>query len=653
MNLQVSKFNPRIAGRTASRWGLWLLLAIISLGFALRVYRITGWILNNDESHFLIQALRPSLLITNDYPYYYARPDCLYVLLQILSVHLLGPNELAVKIWPVLFGTLSIAAIAVLVRHLTNSLGSALWAACLLAVFPLHVFLSTKVTPDVIAVFFLICALIQLVHISRPGASTFRFWLFGGTMALAILSKLTSLSLWFFFLLGLPFVITDKRHRLWGYLSLFSSLLPVIAMVVAAKMNGGRIHFFEEENATAAFGLNLGRIAVQIGSFWRFYAGVVILLGVGGWILVRKRRDLLGLILPLCLAALSLVIVVPFFRTNIRELVFLVPALWPVLGLSVTFFSHSLSRALALGGVLVVYLVLTLIGVPGPEYGISWSDRSTAVLDRPSGWPSRAITTWMANHVAHDEGLLVTGLGYTDPLLLSFRRLGIRYYSAPSFWELLRDPVNKIRFVVFVDDASRYAPTLYRYARTHFTMIQAPDFTGYMLFDCSKRGQFVAYPDALNSPTAYANQGYHMAQRGNYKEAIDCFLTALRQDSSMDEVKRMLMNCYLVEGQKMEAVQVGRAIIADNPQDPDVSINLAALYDELGMGNEALAQCRQNIHLGIFPGPSYGVMARTYERMGKFEAAKEAYEKSLQLEPENPVTRSLVNKFRADHPQPY
>jgi tetratricopeptide (TPR) repeat protein len=184
-------------------------------------------------------------------------------------------------------------------------------------------------------------------------------------------------------------------------------------------------------------------------------------------------------------------------------------------------------------------------------------------------------------------------------------------------------------------------------------MIHTPNFTGYMLFDCKKRGQFVAYPDALNSPTAYANQGSHLAQRGNYKEAIGCFLTALQQDGSMDGVKQMLMNCYIADGQKMEAIQVGRAIIADNPRNPDVSRNLAILYDEVGMESEALAQCRQNIQLGIVPGLSYGVMARTFEKMGKFEAAKEAYEKSLQLEPYNPATRSFADKFRADHPQLY
>ena len=61
--------------------------------------------MDNDESHFLIHALRPSLLVVTDYPTH-ARPDCFYVLLCIPSIYLLGPNELGMKIWPVLFGTL-------------------------------------------------------------------------------------------------------------------------------------------------------------------------------------------------------------------------------------------------------------------------------------------------------------------------------------------------------------------------------------------------------------------------------------------------------------------------------------------------------------------------------------------------------------------
>ena len=629
------------------------MVVILALGFTLRAYRITGWILNNDETHFLIQALSPRLLITNDYPHYYGRPDCFYVLLQMLTVPVLGPNELALKIWTVLFGTLSIVAMAHLVRLLTNSWASALWAAAWLAVFPLHVFFSTKVTPEVIAVFFLICCLIQFVHIWRGETSSFRFLLFGSTMALAIFSKLTSVAFWFCLLISVPLVVPDNRARRWACFSLMAALLPVLGLGIATKLNGGRIHFFEETNAWSSFGFDLSRIVAQLGSFWRFYAGLLISFGLGAWVLIRKRREAGPLMVPLVLTLLSLLIAVPFFRVTMREMVFVIPAIWPLLGFSVNFFSSSLTRAVALGSILIVHFLLALIGVPGPEYGLSWGDRSTAVLDRPPGWPSRAITEWMAKNVSDNDGLLVTGFGYTDPLVLALRQLGIRYHSATSNWELLRDPANKIRYVLFVDDASRYAPTIYRYAQRHFTRIYRNDFTGYMLFDCQKRGRFVAYPDALNTPTVYVNEGFRLAEHGEYSAAVDHFLVALRQDNSMYGAKKMLMSCYLALGQKRKATQIGRELIVEHPRDPEVSRNLIILYYDQGMFGEAVAQCRTNIDSGIFPGLSYGVMGQSLERLGKWEAARDAYNQSLKLEPGNPVTQELVARFRAAHPQLY
>ncbi len=157
-------------------WYFWSLVAIVLLGLALRGYRLTGWIMDNDETHFLIYAYHPSSLFVTD-ALTHARPDGFYALLCIPSIHLLGMNELGMKIWPVLFGTLSIVAMAALVWQYTHSRRNALWAAGLLAVFPLHVNLSTKAMPDVISVFFLICALIQLIHLSRPGAQRVEFHL--------------------------------------------------------------------------------------------------------------------------------------------------------------------------------------------------------------------------------------------------------------------------------------------------------------------------------------------------------------------------------------------------------------------------------------------------------------------------------------------
>ena len=631
---------------------LWALVAITVLGFALRGYRLTGWIMDNDESHFLIHALRPGLLVVTDYPTH-ARPDCFYVLLCIPSIYLLGPNELGMKIWPVLFGTLSIVAIAALVRQYTHSYRSALWAAALLAVFPLHVFLSTKATPDVIAVFFLICALIPLIHLSRPGARPLNFILLGATMALAILTKLTALCLWFFVLVTVPFVIPDKRDRRRAYLALLLALLPVLAMIIAAKWHGSPIHFFEEQKQRAQFGFGLDRTLAHLGLFWHFYASVAILAGVGVWVAARKRRELPPLLLPLCLATLGLLFVAPYFRSHIRDLTFLIPTLWPFLGLSVVLLTGSFLRTLILVVVLAANIALTLIGVPQLNYNVSsWSGRSTAVLSRPPGWPSRAIPIWVANHLAPDEGLLVTGLGYTDPFVISLKQMGTRYYSATSAFELLRDPANKIKYLVFIDDPTTYAAALYRYAGAHFSPVREPAFPGYVIFDCRQNGQFVAYPDALNSAKTYANQGARFAQQGDYQNAITSFRIALQQEPELLDVKKSLLSCYLNTGQKTDALHLGRELAEADPRDPDSNLNLAILYHELGMTPEAQTQCRHNIQYGIAPAISYGILAQTLEQTGDLRAARDAYQSSLQHDPRNPVTLELLRRFDEKHPHP-
>jgi tetratricopeptide (TPR) repeat protein len=642
-----------VAGKErAPAWYFWSLVAIVLLGLALRGYRITGWIMDNDETHFMIYAYHPSSLVVTD-ALTHARPDCFYALLCIPTIHLFGMNELGMKIWPVLFGTLSILAMAVLVWQYTHCRRSALWAAGLLAVFPLHVYLSTKAMPDVIAGFFLICALIQLIHLSRPGARASNFVFLGVTMALAVLTKLTALCLWFFVLVTLPLVIARKRNRRWGYLSLLLALLPVTAMIIAAKWNSSNLNFFEEEKMRADFGFSLHRSLFQIVLIWRYYAGVALLVGVGIWIAFQKRRELPRLLLPLGLASLWLAFLAPYFRNNIRELTFLISALWPFLGLSIAFFTGSFLRTLILVLVLAVNIVLTLFGVPQPHYNSSsWSGRTSAVLDRPPGWPSRAIPIWVANHLAPDEGLLVTGLSYTDPLVISLRQRGIRYHSATSAFELLRDPATKIKYLIFVDDPIAYAPVLYRYACDHFSPVREAAFPGYMIFDCRKNGQFVAYPDALNSAKSYANQGAGFAQQGDYQDAITSFRIALQQEPELLDVKKLLMTCYLNTGQKTEALRLCREMSRADPHDPESNLNLAILYHELGMTQETQSQCRHNIQLGIGPAISYGILAQTLEESGDIDAARDAYRSSLKQDPRNPITLELLRRFDEKHPAP-
>jgi len=378
---------------------------------------------------------------------------------------------------------------------------------------------------------------------------------------------------------------------------------------------------------------------------------VAVLAIAGIWVAAQKRRELPALALPLCLSSLAMIFVAPYFRSHIRDLIFLIPTLWPLLGLSIASLTGSVLRTVILPLLVAANLILTLVGVPGPNYNdSSWTGRSTAVIARSPGWPSRAISIWVANHMARDEALLVTGLGYTDAFVVSLKHAGIRYYSASSSCELLRDPANKIRYLVFVDDPTVYAAVLYHYAGTHLSLVREPSFPGYVIFDCRKNGQFVAYPDALNSAKTYASQGTRLARQGDYPNAITSFRIALQQEPQLLDVKKLLMTCYLQTGQKLEALHVGQEISEADPRDPDTSLNLAILDRELGLLQEAQIQCRHNIQFGIAPAISYGILGQTLEQSGDLTAARDAYLSSLQQDPHNPVTLELLRNFDEKHP---
>jgi predicted Zn-dependent protease len=86
---------------------------------------------------------------------------------------------------------------------------------------------------------------------------------------------------------------------------------------------------------------------------------------------------------------------------------------------------------------------------------------------------------------------------------------------------------------------------------------------------------------------------------------------------------------------------------SDLPDQPVASINLAVLFYELNREAEGMTQIERNIRLGIEPAISYGVLGQFRERQGDLAAAQGAYEKSLSLDPENPVARQLLANLKA------
>ena len=160
-------------------------LGLLGLATALRAYHLPGFVVNNDEGHWLIYALDKRLLfepVRNSYP----RPDILFPFLVTIPIRIFGPNELALRLWPALLGSLSLLPLGRVVWEITRSRKAALFAGAFLAVLPLHVYFSAQGVPDTVALFFGLGALVFLLQ-ARTGSAVANLIAMGICLTLALL----------------------------------------------------------------------------------------------------------------------------------------------------------------------------------------------------------------------------------------------------------------------------------------------------------------------------------------------------------------------------------------------------------------------------------------------------------------------------------
>src|SRR5437016_5848663 len=152
-----------------SRGFVFAWVGTVALALGLRAYHLTGFVLNYDEAHWLLYSVGKRLLfesVQSSRP----RPEVLFPLIVSLPIWLVGPNELAMRCWPVLFGSVSVFPLGALVYRITRSRVAMLFGMALLAVSPLHVYLSAQGVPDTIALFFGLSAFACAMRARETGA---------------------------------------------------------------------------------------------------------------------------------------------------------------------------------------------------------------------------------------------------------------------------------------------------------------------------------------------------------------------------------------------------------------------------------------------------------------------------------------------------
>jgi len=630
------------------KWVPWALVFLVAL--VLRAYRLTGFVLNQDEAHWLLYALHKSLLfepLRNSHP----RPDMLFPMLASLPIKLFGPNELALRLPCVLFGSLSVFPLAAFVKRLTAGNAAALMAALLLAASPLHVYFSSQGIPDVISLFWLLCALVCLARAADTNARR-DFVLFGSSLALTLISKANALYFWICLCVIEHFLLRDARQRRMCLGAAVGALVPLLVLTAIIKMNSPTLSFFQEPGVTTRFALTIDKLGSECSLFWRFLDASIVAAAAGVFLMARKGGTSLSQGVPsrrswVFLVPVITLVAAPYFRATAKDLLLLLPTL--CLFASVALAPMTSARGLI--GVAVVgwslWRSLWGVPIPVPPRPSSAMARTTAVLDRPGGWPSREAARWLMGHTTSDDATLITAFTFTDPLILELQKQRKVIPNAGPNWELLRDPANRIRYVVFIEDHRAYAPQFAEYADAHFSAPPDAHFPGYTIYSCQKQGRFVAYRDAFNSAGDYVQRGIAFLRQKQCDQAIEAFKTALHVDPAGAAAQHDLMIAYFECDRREDAVQIGAEILQKEPVDPFVNANMAILYLELGRIEDGLAQCRKNIHLNIAPAVSYGVLGQLLEKQGDFASARDAYEESLALDPTNQVTTRLLANIQS------
>ena len=588
-------------------------LGAFALALGLRAYHLTGFLLNYDEAHWLLYSLDKRLLfesLRSSRP----RPEFLFPLMTSLPIRLFGPNELAMRFWPVLLGSLSVFPLGALIYRITRNRRAMLFGMVLLALLPLHVYLSAQGVPDTIALFFALCALVCFTRARETGERR-EFMRMGILLGVALLAKATALYGWVFMTAVGYFLIADERQRRTFYETLGLSIVPLVVVTLIILARHESVSFLHEPRVSEGFGFSFGRQWLELRYFVDFFGVLLLAAAVGASRTVYRAvmgsaedRELLVWLLPL-----AELVPMGFFRPGHIELPWLVPTLCLFAVVAMTALRPSLAwvMAVVVGGIL---LVNSLMGVPFPYPGpaLPASSYTTAVLMRPAGWPSRDARRWLVAHTSTEDAILMTAYTFTDPLLLELDDSRRVIPNASDNWEMLRDATNRVKYVVFTHDYRAYAPSLAQYADTHFTRPAEAQFSGYAVYDCQKDGNWVAYPDASNSGSQYVRAGMEFFQRHEMELAVESFQQALTVD----------------------------------PNQPVASANLCVLYFQMYREAEGIAQCERNIRFGIAPAISYGVLGQFRERQGDFAAALAAYEKSLTFDPQNPVTRQLLTDLQ-------
>ena len=101
-----------------------------------------------------------------------------------------------------------------------------------------------------------------------------------------------------------------------------------------------------------------------------------------------------------------------------------------------------------------------------------------------------------------------------------------------------------------------------------------------------------------------------------------------------------------VIGALLLAVFVSAPVLADERDDAKAQVQFGIRVAQLGLWREAVTHWERAVKLDPTYAPAYNNLAIGYEHQGDFEKARNAYEKALELSPNNAYIKQNYELFR-------
>ena len=106
------------------------------------------------------------------------------------------------------------------------------------------------------------------------------------------------------------------------------------------------------------------------------------------------------------------------------------------------------------------------------------------------------------------------------------------------------------------------------------------------------------------------------------------------------------MRVRAVIGGLLLVVAVSSPLSADEREDAREQVKFGIRVAQLGLWREALAHWERAVKLDPTYAPAYNNLAIGYEQQGDFDKARHAYEKALELNPNNAYIKQNYELFR-------